>query len=118
MSDTATVLTHDSARTASSTGAEKSKRDDLITAIAGHKLMLTTPPHVFATRSYGPSTPAPRNVPHLPTCETHRPLRPDAPVFNPAAAAPVLHNGRLALRTTLNPPASPPRARVIRHVEF
>jgi hypothetical protein len=76
-------------------------------------------PRAFATRSYGPSTPAPRNVPHLPTHETCRPLRPDAPVFNPAAAAPVLHDGRLALRTMLSsPPASPPQARVVRNVDF
>jgi hypothetical protein len=76
-------------------------------------------PRAFATRSYGPSTSAPRNAPHLPTHETCRPLRPDAPVFNPAAAAPVLHNGRFALRTMLNsPPASPPQARVARHVDF
>jgi hypothetical protein len=76
-------------------------------------------PRVFATRSYGPSTPAPCNVPHLPTCETCRPLRPDAPVFNPAASAPVLHNGRLALRTMLNsPPASPPGSPEARRLDF
>ena len=75
-------------------------------------------PRVFATRSHGPSTPAPSNPPHHPTHESCRPLRPDAPVFNPDAAVPVLHGGRLLLRTTLNsPPPSPPRT-AERHLDF
>lgn len=42
-------------------------------------------PRVFSTRSYGPTTSAPYNQPHMPTYETYRPLRPDAPEYNAMA---------------------------------
>jgi hypothetical protein len=102
-------------------GDEKTKKGGPIIDIAGYELMkmIRIPECSQPGVTVGPSTPAPRNPPHYPTYESHRPLRPDAPVFNPDAAdVPVLHGGRLLLRTILNsPPPSPPRA-AERHLDF
>jgi hypothetical protein len=70
----------------------------------------------FTSRTLGPSTPAPINLPHLPTHGTYRPLDADAAVCAPAgavvAAGPHIHGGRIALRTILNaPPIEDPARR-------
>ena len=74
----------------------------------------------FTSRTLGPSTPAPINLPHLPTYETYKPLDADAAVYTPAgsvvAVGPHIHGGRIALRTILNdPPIEDPARRRLQY---